>query len=88
MEQETIIAQMKTCAELLYQNQEREAYRLLPELMECLKQLLQVLAEKAPEKAMEFLQVFKEFIIAYQINDNLAMADLLSVDLASEIGKL
>lgn len=69
--------QIKHCAELLYQNREKEAYEKIGGLLGELNQLLQNLASQVPEDVQPtILTIMNEFITSYQLKDNLALADL------------
>ena len=73
-----IIGYTKKCGELLYQNREQEAYQILQKLVGILNTVFQkVLTKKSVEEQEKILGIMKEFISAYQLKDNLALADLL-----------
>lgn len=88
MEQENIMNRLAECAYLLYQNREQEAYERLQGLLGELNQILQYVAKQDAQKAGGLMQVFKAFIEAYQVNDNLALADLLAVEIPNELAKI
>lgn len=78
MAMQEIAQYVKTCGELLYQNREQEAYQLLQKLVTILNQIFQQMAMKLQGDDREYvLAVVEEFLAAYQLNDNLALADLL-----------
>ena len=73
---------VKICGELLYQNREQEAYQLLPKLVQILNLIFQQVAMKLQEEDKEYVLVLmEEFAMAYQLNDNLELADLLTYNI-------
>ncbi len=81
MENQQLKQQLKECAKLLYQNCEQEAYAMLNELLTPLNNMLQQMAMDGENGVVE---VMKEFISAYQLKDNLALADILYYSIANE----
>lgn len=82
MKTQKVIEQAKLCSELLYQNREQEAYKLLQQILPDLNELFQLLAGKNSENEQKLiLSMINEFLTAYQLNDNLALADLLGCQL-------
>ena len=82
MTMQEITQYVKTCGELLYQNREQEAYQLLQKLIGLLNQVFQHLVMNLQTENREYvLAIVGEFLTAYQLNDNLALADLLYYDI-------
>ena len=82
MTMQEITQYVKTCGELLYQNREQEAYQLLQKLIGLLNQVFQQLVMNLQTENREYvLAIVGEFLTAYQLNDNLALADLLYYDI-------
>lgn len=73
---------LQSCAALLYQNQEQEAYQMInkriPEINDMLQTFVKLAMEQPEgEEITSFaLQTMKEFLEMYQRKDNLGLADL------------
>ena len=78
MATQEIVQYVKICGELLYQNREQEAYQLLQKLVTILNQVFQQTVQNLQGDDREYvLKVVEAFMTAYQLNDNLELADLL-----------
>ena len=77
-----IIQYVRMCGELLYQNREQEAYQLLQKLVTILNPIFQQMVAGLQGDDREYvLALIEEFATAYQLNDNLELADLLSYNI-------
>lgn len=76
MVQTEFVQQMRDCAELLYQNREQDAYEKIDGLLGEINQVLQGVAGNVAEHMQPIvLGIIDEFVTAYQLKDNLALAD-------------
>lgn len=82
MDFEMLKLEMNQCACLLYQNSEQAAYQKINGILPGLNQALQEALQSAEDKEM-VLAAITEFVDAFQLNDNLALADLLGTYLPS-----
>lgn len=93
MEKENLARQIIACAELFYQNREQEAYdninHLLPQINQMMQEVVVYLQNTAgsEEDVGYMLQVMRELVDAFQVKDNLALADLLYYNI-SEIAAI
>lgn len=79
---QNIAQHVKVCGELLYQNREQEAYQLLPKLLQILNLFFQQVVLKVQGEDREYvLSLIDEFTTAYQLKDNLELADLLTYNI-------
>lgn len=82
MEEQSLKVKMKACADLLFQNREQEAYAQMNTLIPELNQELQHIAANSGNETVDIVSaIVGQFMTAYQLNDNLALADLLKYDM-------
>ena len=72
-----LINKMRECAIALYQNSEQEAYTKINAIVPEINKVLQGQMGKSTEIDNYVLALLSEFVTAYQLKDNLALADLL-----------
>lgn len=93
MEKRNLTQLIKNCGDLFYQNREQEAYQTINRLLADVNQTLQNMVVKAEvlsgeegeELGQYIFQVMEEFLDAYQVKDNLALADLLYYNISELI---
>ena len=93
MEEQRLTQSLKECADLFYQNSEKVAYEtlasILPELNRQLQNLTEKLTELPDGAGMKMQQKVRddlqELVMAYQLRDGLALADLLCYDISEEL---
>lgn len=96
MEEQKLTEQLKACADLFYQNHEKEAYQMLANLLVDVSGKMQTLTEllaQLPENTGMTMQQkvrddLQELVTSYQYKDALALADLLYYDILEELGLL
>jgi hypothetical protein len=96
MEEQKLTEQLKACADLFYQNHEKEAYQMLANLLVDVSGKMQTLTEllaQLPENTGMTMQQkvrddLQELVTSYQYKDALALADLLYYDIPEELGLL
>ncbi|MGN0350664.1 MAG: hypothetical protein ACI4ES_03350 [Roseburia sp.] len=82
---------IKENAILFYRNEEKAAYQMVNELLPGINQTLQellgmIVGEKENEELQNYiLNTLTEFVQAYKMNDNLALADLLYYAVSEEV---
>lgn len=72
-----LIRKMRESAGALYQNDEQNAYQKINEIVPEINQALQAQMGRSEEINQYVLALMTEFVTAYQLKDNLALADLL-----------
>ena len=85
MEEQKLTEQLKACADLFYQNHEKEAYQMLANLLVDVSGKMQTLTEllaQLPENTGMTMQQkvrddLQELVTSYQYKDALAVADVL-----------
>ena len=93
MEEQKLTEQLKACADLFYQNHEKEAYQMLANLLVDVSGKMQTLTEllaQLPENTGMTMQQkvrddLQELVTSYQYKDALALADLLYYDIPDEL---
>lgn len=82
MEEQNLKVRMRACADLLFQNREQEAYAQMSTLIPELNRELQQIAANSGKETVDVVSaIVGQFMTAYQLNDNLALADLLNYDM-------
>lgn len=85
MNQNELLAQVNDCATFFYQNKEQEAYQLLNQLLPQINQILQLAAAEMSNYQETIIFILKSFLDAYQLKDNLALADILKYEIINVI---
>ena len=96
MEEQKLTEQLKACADLFYQNHEKEAYQMLANFLVDVSGKMQTLTEllaQLPENTGMTMQQkvrddLQELVTSYQYKDALALADLLYYYIPDEGGLL
>lgn len=86
MEQKEFVNQIQSCADLFYQNKEQEAYQTLQTLLIPINQVLQNLAASGTG-GQEAVRIMKDFLDAFHLRDQLALADILYFGIPEMIGE-
>lgn len=73
-----LLQRMRECAQMFYQNRVQEACAELNNILQPLNQLLQTCAVISADTVdQEMVSIVEQFLTAYQVQDHLALADIL-----------